>query len=81
MRYKRNYSSNHNIYLTNLWVMQDKGGDSAEVRIAKVAVTNVALWLLAWTPYASVAMIAQFGGASLVTPMVSQVRNRHAFHH
>ena len=53
---------------------EDKGGDSAEVRIAKVAVTNVALWLLAWTPYASIAMIGQFGGASLVTPLVSQVR-------
>jgi len=47
-------------------------GDSAEVRIAKVAITNVLLWLCTWTPYAIVVFIGCFGNQSLVTPLVSQ---------
>merc|ERR1719193_926316 len=46
-------------------------GDSAEVRIAKVAITNVMLWLCTWTPYAVVVAIGCFGDQSLVTPLVS----------
>ena len=63
-------------------------GDSAEVRIAKVrlcflvtkvhtiakvAITNVMLWLCTWTPYAVVVAIGCFGDQSLVTPLVSQL--------
>ena len=40
--------------VSNLRSNQDQGGQSAEVRIAKAAVTNVALWVICWTPYASV---------------------------
>lgn len=53
--------------------LQEKSGGSAEVKIAKVAVTNVFIWLLAWTPYAVVALMGQFGGAFLVTPLASQL--------
>ena len=52
---------------------QDETKDSGEMRIAKVAVTNVSLWFTIWTPYAVVVMIAAFGDRSLVTPMVSQI--------
>lgn len=34
---------------------------SAEVRIAKVAFTIFFLFLLAWTPYATVALIGVYG--------------------
>ncbi|XP_059094298.1 compound eye opsin BCRH2-like [Tigriopus californicus] len=51
----------------------DANAESAEVRIAKVAITNICLWLLAWTPYAAIAMIGQFGGAHLLTPVVTQL--------
>merc|ERR1712002_1191182 len=44
---------------------------SAEVRIAKVAVANVFLWLLTWTPYAYVVMTGLFGDQEKVTPLVS----------
>ncbi len=53
------------------FVYQDSNAESAEVRIAKVAITNVSLWAAIWTPYAVVVMIAAFGNTSLITPMVS----------
>jgi len=51
----------------------DDGKESAEVRIAKVAITNVLLWVCIWSPYAFVNMIAVFGNQSVVTPLVSQI--------
>merc|ERR1712025_59120 len=51
----------------------DEGGDSAEVKIAKVAITNVMLWVGIWSPYAIVCMISCFGNRALVTPLVSQI--------
>ena len=52
---------------------QDENADSAEVRIAKVAITNVTLWVCIWSPYAFVVMTAAFGDRSMITPMVSQL--------
>ncbi len=43
------------------------------MRIAKVAITNVAVWLLAWSPYAFIALIGQFGGLSILTPLTTQL--------
>ena len=40
--------------VTNLRSNAEANAQSAEVRIAKVAMTNVALWLICWTPYAAV---------------------------
>lgn len=48
-------------------------GQSAEMRICKVAITNVSLWFLAWTPYAVVFMFPLFGKLHWVTPLVSQL--------
>jgi len=47
--------------------------DSAEVKIAKVAITNVMLWFTTWTPYCIVNGIGSFGLVHLVTPLVSQI--------
>lgn len=47
--------------------------ETAEVRIAKVAVTNVSLWAAIWTPYTVVNFIAVAGGTSAVTPLMSQL--------
>ena len=52
---------------------QKDGEASAEVKIAKVAITNVMLWLCTWTPYAIVVAIPVFGNPMLVTPIVSQL--------
>lgn len=40
---------------------QDANAQSAEVRIAKAAITICFLFIAAWTPYAIVAMIGAFG--------------------
>ena len=50
-------------------------GDSAEVKIAKVAITNVMLWAVTWTPYASVVMMGAFGPRenTPLSPMMSQM--------
>ena len=58
---------------TKIQNLQDDGGDSAEVKIAKVAITNVMLWVGIWSPYAIVCMICCFGDRSLVSPLVSQL--------
>ncbi|XP_042222540.1 compound eye opsin BCRH2-like isoform X1 [Homarus americanus] len=55
----------------NLRSNVDANKQSAEVRIAKVAVANVFLWVLTWTPYAYVVMMSLFGDQSKVTPLVS----------
>ena len=46
---------------------------SVEVKIAKVAITNVLLWFSTWTPYAVVSMIGVFGDQMWVTPLVAQL--------
>nr|BAQ54878.1 opsin, short-wavelength sensitive type [Anax parthenope] len=44
---------------------------SAEIRIAKVAISIVFLFICGWTPYALVALIGGFGERSLMTPTFS----------
>ncbi|KAF0306802.1 Compound eye opsin BCRH2 [Amphibalanus amphitrite] len=44
---------------------------SLEVRIAKVALANVGVWALCWTPYCAVAALGASGRTALLTPLVS----------
>nr|BAQ54826.1 opsin, short-wavelength sensitive type [Tanypteryx pryeri] len=46
---------------------------SAEIRIAKVAITIVFLFICGWTPYALVAIIGCFGDRTLMTPTFSML--------
>jgi r-opsin len=46
---------------------------SAEIRIAKVSIMNVTLWLSAWTPFAVICMIGTWGDVSKITPLVSAI--------
>ena len=46
---------------------------SVEVKIAKVAITNVLLWFSTWTPYAVVSMVGVFGDQMWITPLVAQL--------
>ncbi|KAK4295836.1 hypothetical protein Pmani_031628 [Petrolisthes manimaculis] len=55
----------------NLRSNVDANKQSAEIRIAKVAVSNVFLWLLTWTPYAAVVLMGLFGDQNKMTPLVS----------
>jgi len=57
--------------VTNLRSNTEANAQSAEMRIAKVALTNVALWLICWTPYAAVVVQGLFFDQSAITPLVS----------
>merc|ERR1711915_499391 len=46
---------------------------ATEARINQLAITMVAVWFLAWTPYAVVAFIGQFGPRNLITPLASSI--------
>lgn len=52
---------------------QNANAQSAEVRIAKAAITICFLFVAAWTPYAVLAMIGAFGDQSLLTPGVTMI--------
>ncbi|KAL4240207.1 Melanopsin [Mactra antiquata] len=50
---------------------QDK--KKMEIKVAKISVCILFLYLLSWTPYATVALIGQFGDAMFVTPFWSEI--------
>nr|QWV42642.1 ultraviolet sensitive opsin [Agnesiotis pilosula] len=52
---------------------QQQQSESAEMRIAKAAITICFLFVASWTPYAVLAMIGGFGDQSLLTPGVSMI--------
>jgi len=58
--------------VASLRANESQNAESAEVRIARVAVTNVGLWLLAWSPYGAVAVTSQLAGISILTPVIVQ---------
>lgn len=49
----------------------DDGGESAEMRVAKVAIFNVTLWIICWTPYCAVTVQGLFFDQSSITPLLS----------
>jgi len=59
--------------VSNLRSNTEANAQSAEMRIAKVAMTNVALWLICWTPYAAVVVQGLFFDQSTLTPLVSML--------
>ena len=57
--------------VTSLRSNTDQNSQSAEIRIAKVAMLNISLWLVMWTPYASIAMQGVWGNQATITPLVT----------
>ncbi len=51
----------------------DQQAVSAEIRIAKIAIMNVTLWLVSWTPFAVICLIGTWGDTSKITPLVSEL--------
>ncbi|KAK9308824.1 hypothetical protein QLX08_001253 [Tetragonisca angustula] len=47
---------------------ENQGGPSAEAKLAKVALTTISLWFMAWTPYLVINYIGIFN-RSLITPL------------
>lgn len=52
---------------------QSQNSESAELRIAKAAITVCFMFVVSWTPYAVLALIGAFGDQSLITPGVSMI--------
>nr|QWV42646.1 ultraviolet sensitive opsin 2 [Anthocomus equestris] len=52
---------------------QKENSQSAEVRIAKAAITICSLFVASWTPYAVIALIGAFGDKNLLTPGVTMI--------
>nr|BAQ54758.1 opsin, short-wavelength sensitive type [Somatochlora uchidai] len=59
----------------NVKSLSQGSGDekSAEIKIAKVAITIVFLFICGWTPYALVAILGCFGDRGLMTPTFSMI--------
>lgn len=52
---------------------QNQQNQSAEIRIAKAAITICFLFVASWTPYAVLALIGAFGDQKLLTPGVTMI--------
>ncbi|XP_066254410.1 opsin, ultraviolet-sensitive-like [Euwallacea similis] len=52
---------------------QQQNAESAELRIAKAAITICFMFVVSWTPYAVLALIGAFGDQTLLTPGVSMI--------
>nr|P31356.2 RecName: Full=Rhodopsin [Todarodes pacificus]2Z73_A Chain A, Rhodopsin [unidentified]2Z73_B Chain B, Rhodopsin [unidentified]3AYM_A Chain A, Rhodopsin [Todarodes pacificus]3AYM_B Chain B, Rhodopsin [Todarodes pacificus]3AYN_A Chain A, Rhodopsin [Todarodes pacificus]3AYN_B Chain B, Rhodopsin [Todarodes pacificus]CAA49906.1 rhodopsin [Todarodes pacificus]prf//1907156A rhodopsin [Todarodes pacificus] len=50
-----------------------QAGANAEMRLAKISIVIVSQFLLSWSPYAVVALLAQFGPLEWVTPYAAQL--------
>jgi len=46
-------------------------GERAEMRVAKVAIFNVTLWIICWTPYCAITVQGLFFDQSSLTPLVT----------
>lgn len=51
----------------------DSNKESAEIRIAKAALTICFLFIASWTPYGVMSLIGAFGDKSLLTPGVTMI--------
>ncbi len=59
--------------VTSLRSNSEQQAVSAEIRIAKVAVINVTLWIMAWSPFAVVCLMGTWGDATKITPLVCEL--------
>ncbi|XP_033747547.1 rhodopsin, GQ-coupled-like [Pecten maximus] len=50
-----------------------KEKSKTEIKIAKIAMMLISLFILSWSPYATIALMAQFGDPSFVTPLMSEL--------
>ena len=59
--------------VTSLRSNADQQQASAEIRIAKVSIMNVTLWLVSWTPFAVICLLGTWGDTSKITPLISEL--------
>ena len=49
----------------------EKSAQKAEMRVAKIAMINISLWVIMWTPYATITMIGVWGNQETIAPLVT----------
>ena len=49
-----------NKYFSFIHCLRQTEGESAEMRVAKVAIFNVTLWIVCWTPYCFVTVQVRY---------------------
>lgn len=57
--------------VTSLRSNADQNAQSAEIRVAKVAMINISLWVAMWTPYAAIVLQGAIGNQEKITPLVT----------
>jgi r-opsin len=57
--------------VTSLRSNSDQNAQSAEIRVAKIAMMNITLWVAAWTPYAAICLQGAVGNQDKITPLVT----------
>lgn len=57
--------------VTSLRSNADANAQSAEIRVAKVALANISLWVAMWTPYAAIVLQGALGNQAKITPLVT----------
>ena len=57
--------------VTSLRSNGDQNAMSAEIRVAKVAIINISLWIICWTPYAAIVLQGAIGNQANINPLVT----------
>ena len=57
--------------VTSLRSNSDQKAQSAEIRVAKIALANICLWVAMWTPYAAIVLQGAIGNQDEITPLVT----------
>lgn len=60
--------------VTSLRIGQDSNNMAAEIRVAKVAIFNVTLWLISWTPYLVFVIMGLWGDQTQITPLPAMIQ-------
>ncbi len=59
--------------VTSLRSNDEQQAVSAEIRAAKIAIMNVTVWMMAWTPFAVVCLLGTWGDSSKITPLICEL--------
>jgi len=59
--------------VTSLRNNSEQDAVTAEMRIAKIAIINIMLWIFAWTPFTAISMIGTWISPTYITALVSEI--------
>jgi r-opsin len=59
--------------VTSLRNNAEQDAVTAEMRIAKIAIINITLWIFAWTPFTVICILGTWGSPTYITALVSEI--------